>query len=69
MTSLVERRMAQTLKIGKHELELLIDPKAQGVALEEYKFERTRSASYFWDDWSWVFWLMVIAGLYFLATS
>lgn len=62
-------RMAQTLKIGKHELELLIDPKAQGVSLEEYKLERARSVTSFWDDWGWVFWLMAIAGLYLLATS
>lgn len=62
-------RMAQTLKIGKHELELLIDPKAQGVSLEEYKVERSLSASSFWDDWSWAVWLLVIVGLYFWATS
>ena len=40
-------RMAQTLKIGKHELELLVDPKAQGVNLEEYTPERVKGTSSF----------------------
>lgn len=31
-------RMAQTLKIGNHELELLVDPNASGVHLEEHVY-------------------------------
>lgn len=44
-------RMAQTLKIGKHELELLVDPKASGVNLEEHTAARAGGSSSFWSEW------------------
>ncbi len=63
-------RMAQILKIGKHELELLIDPKAQGVALEEYKFERANGASGLSDlPWGWIIFIAIALGLYLLANN
>lgn len=62
-------RMAQTLKIGNHELELLIDPKAQGVSLEEYVFERSGGSIADWDHWGLVFWIAIMVALYFWATS
>jgi hypothetical protein len=62
--------MAQILKIGKHELEVLIDPKAQGVSLEEYRFERPNGGSAISDvPWGWIVLFAIGVGLLLLANN
>ena len=55
-------RMAQTLKVGKHELELLIDRDFEGVALEEWKPASTPARPSTSGN-GWVFWLIVVAAI------
>jgi len=55
-------RMAQTLKVGKHELELLIDRDFEGVALEEWKPDSTPARPSTSGN-GWVFWLIVVAAI------
>ncbi len=52
-------RVAQQLRIGKHEIELLIDINATGIALEEWAPPpRPTSAARDDSSWYWVFWLI-----------
>lgn len=55
-------RMAQTLKVGKHELELLIDRDFEGVALEEWK-PASAPARPSTSGNNWVFWLIVVGAI------
>jgi hypothetical protein len=58
------QRMAQILKIGKHELELLIDRDFESVAMEEWRPELpTKSTS---GGNGWIVWLVIIAVLLIL---
>lgn len=57
-------RMTQTLKIGKHELELLIDREFDGVALEEWKppLSPAKAAT---GGSGWIIWLLIVAAIIF----
>lgn len=57
-------RMTQTLKIGKHELELLIDREFDGVALEEWKPPLSPAKTATGGN-GWTIWLLVIAAIIF----
>jgi len=55
--------MAQVLKVGKHELEVLLDRNVQGAELEEWRPLQgayTRSAS---GQSTWLFWVIGIVGI------
>ncbi len=56
--------MTQTIKIGKHELELLIDREFDGVALEEWRppLSSAKSAA---SSNGWIIWLLIIAAIIF----
>lgn len=56
-------RMSQTLKIGKHELELLVDRKATGIRLE--KWSPLVNAS---GGGAWGFWIVVALVALFLVS-
>jgi hypothetical protein len=62
------QRIAQILKIGKHELELLPDRKSTGIKLED-----PRSFSYGAgksDGWGWIWpWLIFIALIWWFASK
>lgn len=64
-------RLAQILKLGNHELELLIDKNASGVAVVEPAVPFTRAvnaATGQKSNFSWVWWVIAAAvALYFLA--
>jgi hypothetical protein len=52
-------RVSQMLKIGKHELELLIDPDAEGCRFEEWAPPtRRRSETSSGDGINWTFWII-----------
>lgn len=55
-------RMTQTLKVGNHELELLIDREFDGIALEEWK-PPVAPAKEATSDYGWVIWLIVIGAI------
>ncbi len=63
-------RMAQVLKIGKHELEILVDTRSSGVKLEEPSVaarawaSKSSSRSY-----TWLWWVAGIALLIFLLVK
>ena len=57
-------RMTQTLKIGKHELELLIDREFDGVALEEWKPPVSIKTATGGNGW--MIWLLIAAVIIFL---
>ncbi len=59
-------RLAQVLKIGKHELELLIDKKASGVKLEEPSIVTRAGAASSGIGYTWLWWLAGILALLFL---
>jgi hypothetical protein len=60
------QRMAQTLKVGKHELELLPDKKSTGVSLEEPWFRPPTKSG----EWGWIWpWLIFIALIWYFASK
>lgn len=60
------QRIAQILKIGKHELELLPDRKSTGVKLEDPWFNPYRGKS---DGWGWIWpWLIFIGLIWWFAS-
>ena len=63
-------RMAQILRVGKHELELLIDKNALGVAFEETRPTSTvPSSSAKGEDWTWLWWVLgILAAVIFFAS-
>ena len=60
-------RMAQILKVGKHELELLLDKEAEGVSLEAYVPVDTARPS--GGVPSWVWWVVGIGGFLWLLSQ
>ena len=61
-------RLAQILKIGKHELEVLVDETAAGVQLEDAatvsrKSSGVKSSKH---EFGWIWWLVVLAVVLFL---
>ncbi|MDX5985066.1 hypothetical protein [Sphingomonas echinoides] len=56
-TTKLTSRMSQTLKIGKHELELLVDGDAMGVQLEEWTPATKQRGG---NDSSWGGWLVAV---------
>lgn len=61
-------RVSQTLKIGKHELELLIDPDAQGHRFEEWTPPaRPLSATSSGGGINWGFWIMAALAVWVLV--
>jgi hypothetical protein len=62
-------RIAQVLKVGKHELELLPDRNATGVTLEDppaFSFGSATSEG----KWNWIWpWLIFIAIILWLASQ
>lgn len=73
-TSSLTSRVSQTLKIGKHELEILVDPNAEGFKFEDWtplasarsSATAASSVSAFFGN-GLVIWLMVIGGLMLLS--
>lgn len=59
-------RLAQVLKIGRHELELLIDKKASGVKLEEPSVAARAVAASSSESYAWVWWIAAALALWFL---
>lgn len=57
-------RLAQILKIGKHEVEILVDRGATAVSLEEMSTFQRPSVS--GTDWTWLWWVIGIGVLFFL---
>lgn len=53
------KRLAQILKVGKHELEVLIDRTVSGATLEEWRPSITQSSPSF----AWLWWLLGIGAL------
>lgn len=58
-------RLTQTLKVGKHELEILPDKSFSGVALEEWKPSSLSSATAYGCFSSWWFWLLVAVFIFY----
>lgn len=60
-------RAAQMLRIGKHEIELLIDKTASGVALEDWAPpQRVSSSASDNEGCSWIFWVIGAVILYMI---
>jgi hypothetical protein len=61
-------RLTQTLKVGKHELEILLDRNFSGVGLEEWtpssRLSGSATSGCFSSTWFW--WVLVAVGLYLL---
>jgi hypothetical protein len=53
-------RLAHILKVGKHELELLIDKTASGVTIEEPSVLSRASSAASSRDLSWLWWVVGI---------
>jgi hypothetical protein len=53
------KRLARILKVGKHELEILIDRGASGAQLEEWRPQSSMGAA----SLSWLWWLLGIIGV------
>lgn len=59
-------RLAQVLKVGKHELEILIDKNSSGVKLEEPSIAARAATVSSSGSYAWVWWLIGIAIVIFL---
>lgn len=59
-------RLAQVLKVGKHELEILIDKNSSGVKLEEPSIAARAATASSSGSYAWVWWLIGIAVVIFL---
>jgi hypothetical protein len=63
-------RLAQVLKIGKHELEILVDTDSTGVKLEEpAPIYRTVSAATTGQKGNWFFWIVAALGVLWLLSK
>lgn len=65
-------RLAQVLKVGKHELELLVDKTASGVRLETWtprEIMGRKSVSGGEPSWAWLWWLIGIGALLWLISQ
>lgn len=54
-------RLARILRVGKHELEVLVDPAASGVQLEEWRLLSQSSIG--GGNLTWLWWLIGIIGV------
>ena len=59
-------RLAQVLKIGKHELEILVDKRSSGVKLEEPSVAARAAAASSSGSYAWVWWVAGILLVIFL---
>jgi hypothetical protein len=59
------KRLAQVLRVGKHELELLLDKKASGVTLEEWSYIHDRADAGF--PWGCLVPIGIVIALYILS--
>lgn len=65
-------RLAQVLKVGKHELELLVDKTASGVRLETWVQRQgvgVKPVSGDQPSWAWLWWLVGIGVLLWLFSQ
>jgi len=61
-------RLAQILKIGKHELEILVDKRSSGVKLEEPSRAAHTATTSLGGSYAWIWWVAGIALLIFLLS-
>ena len=62
-------RLAQVLKVGKHELEILVDKHAQGLKLEEPSVAVRAVLASSSGSYVWIWWLMGFAGLVYVLIA
>ena len=56
----ITKRLAQIIMLGKHKIEIVIDPNASGISLEEPRPVAATSGSRSGGSFAWVWWLIGI---------
>ena len=61
-------RLAQVLKVGKHELEILVDKRSSGVKLEEPSIAARVAFTSSGGSYAWLWWIAAALALLFFLT-